>query len=106
MIATPGHTLGHISIYDEAASTFISGDALTNVGGLAGSAPQFTADRVKAAESVKKIAGLSFERAFFMHGDPIERGAAAAIGRLALSLPNDGAMLAQMLGANHACCQG
>ena len=31
VIATPGHTMGHISVYDEAASTFISGDALTNV---------------------------------------------------------------------------
>lgn len=100
LIATPGHTLGHISVYDEAASTFISGDALNNVGGsLAGSAPQYTADMAKAAESVRKIAGLGFEKAFFMHGDPIEKGAAAQIGKLALSLPNDTAALARMLGA-------
>lgn len=107
VIATPGHTLGHVSVYDEAASTFISGDALTNVGGsLAPSAPQYTADPAKAAESVRKIAGLSFERAFFMHGDPIETGAAARIGTLALRLPNDAAVLARMAGAEGACCSG
>lgn len=107
VIATPGHTLGHVSVYDEAASTFISGDALTNVGGsLAGSAPQYTADQAKAAESVRKIAGLGFERAFFMHGDPIEKGAAAQIGKLALRLPNDAAMLARLLSDEGACCDG
>ena len=105
IIATPGHTLGHVSVYDEAASTFISGDALTNVGGsLAGSAPQYTADMAKAAESVRKIAGLGFEKAFFMHGDPIEKGAAAQIGKLALRLPNDMAVPAEMLGADIDCC--
>ena len=107
VISTPGHTLGHVSVYDEAASTFISGDALTNVGGsLAGSAPRNTADVAKAAESVRKIAGLTFERAFFMHGDPIEKGAAAEIRRLALHLPNDAAVLARMLGADGDCCPG
>ena len=106
VIATPGHTLGHVSVYDEAASTFISGDALTNVGGsLAGSAPQYTADQAKAAESVQKIARLGFERAFFMHGDPIEKGAAAQINKLALGLPNDAAVLARMLGIEGECCQ-
>jgi glyoxylase-like metal-dependent hydrolase (beta-lactamase superfamily II) len=106
VIATPGHTLGHVSVYDEAASTFISGDALTNVGGsLAGSPPQYTADQAKAAESVRKIAGLGFEKALFMHGDPIEKGAASQIGKLAFSLPNDAAMLAQMLGDQPDCCR-
>jgi len=105
VIGTPGHTLGHVSVYDAAASTFISGDAITNVGGsLAGSAPQYTADMAKAAESVRKIAGLGFERAFFMHGDPIEKGAAAQIGKLALALPNDLAALARMAGAEGECC--
>ena len=58
----------------------------------------------KAAESVRKIAGLSFERAFFMHGDPIEKGASAQIGKLALALPNDLAVLARMAGVEEACC--
>lgn len=100
VIATPGHTLGHISVYDEAASTFISGDAVNTINGtpaLAGG--RQPADMVQAVASAKKIAALGFEKAFFMHGDPIEKGAAAEIGKLAMRLPNDAAALARMLGA-------
>lgn len=105
VIATPGHTLGHISVYDQTTSTLITGDALSNVGGtLTGSPRQFTADTTKATESVRKIAGLSFERAFFMHGDPIDKGASAVIGKLALALPNDAAMLARLSVLEAACC--
>jgi glyoxylase-like metal-dependent hydrolase (beta-lactamase superfamily II) len=105
VIATPGHTLGHISIYDEAASTFISGDAInTNGGRLQVSPPQNTADMPQAVASVQKIAALGFEKALFMHGDPIERGAAAEIGKLALALPNDAAILARLLEGADACC--
>ena len=107
IIATPGHTLGHVAVYDRAASTFITGDALSNVGGsLAGSSPQYTADMPQAQASVKKIAALGFEKALFMHGDPIEKGAAAEIGKLALALPNDAAMLAQVLDAEGTCGHG
>jgi glyoxylase-like metal-dependent hydrolase (beta-lactamase superfamily II) len=107
VIATPGHTLGHISIYDEPASTFISGDAVNTVGGtLRVSPPQNTADMTQAVESVKKIAALGFERALFMHGDPIESGAAAEISKLAVGLPNDTAMLARLLDDVADCCHG
>ncbi len=109
VLATPGHTLGHISVYDEAAATLITGDALANVGGsLTGSPPSFTADLTLAAESVTRLAGLTVERALFMHGDPIESGAGVAIGRLAVALPNDAAMLAQLLSgeAGQDCCHG
>jgi glyoxylase-like metal-dependent hydrolase (beta-lactamase superfamily II) len=105
VIATPGHTLGHISVYDEAASTLITGDAISNVGGsLAGSSPQFTADMAQAAASIRKLAAMSIERALFMHGDPIEAGASAALGRLALGLPNDAAMVARLFAdEGHDC---
>ena len=106
VIATPGHTLGHISVYDEAASTFISGDAInTNGGTLRASPPRNTADMTQAVESVRKIAALGFEKALFMHGDPIEKGAASEIRKLALALPNDLAVLARMPGAEGACCE-
>jgi glyoxylase-like metal-dependent hydrolase (beta-lactamase superfamily II) len=105
IVATPGHTLGHLSVYDEDTSTFIAGDAInTNGGTLQVSPPQNTADMTLAVESVKKIAALGFERALFMHGDPIESGAAAEIGRLALGLPNDAAMAAHLLQNQDACC--
>jgi glyoxylase-like metal-dependent hydrolase (beta-lactamase superfamily II) len=105
IIATPGHTLGHISVYDEDTSTFISGDAInTNGGRLQVSPPQNTADMTLAVESVRKIAALGFERALFMHGEPIESGASAEIGQLALGLPNDAAMLARLLQDQNDCC--
>ena len=107
VVATPGHTLGHISIYDEAASTLITGDAITNVGGTLGpSSPQFSADMAQVAESVRKLAAMSVERALFMHGDPIESGAGAMLNRLAVSLPNDAAILARMLEPGLDCCHG
>lgn len=86
IVATPGHTAGHISVFDPGVA-FIAGDALVNAGGtLTGSSPQFTADMAAANQSVQKIAGLMFERAFFGHGDPIETGGSAAVAKLAATL--------------------
>lgn len=86
IVATPGHTAGHISVFDPGIA-FIAGDALVNAGGnLTGSNPQFTADMAAANQSVQKIASLMFERAFFGHGDPIETGGSAAVAKLAATL--------------------
>lgn len=87
IIATPGHTPGHVCVFDPAGSVLILGDAMNNVDKkLSGPNPQYTADTAQAQESVKKLAKLKFERAFFGHGDPIEKGAAQAIAKLAASL--------------------
>jgi glyoxylase-like metal-dependent hydrolase (beta-lactamase superfamily II) len=107
VLATPGHTLGHISVYDEAAQTLITGDALTNVGGaLSPSSPQFSADMTQVAESVRKLAALNVDRALFMHGDPIEGGAGVSIGRIGASLPYDESLLTQIEGPDLDCCRG
>jgi glyoxylase-like metal-dependent hydrolase (beta-lactamase superfamily II) len=87
IIATPGHTLGHISVLDPVGSLFVAGDALTNnENTLAVSPAQFTTDMALAQESVKKIATFTFETALFGHGEPIESGASAAVAELAQSL--------------------
>ena len=86
IISTPGHTAGHISVYDPNASFIVLGDAMVNTGGLAGPSAQYTADMATANESVKKIAQLQFETALFGHGDPLEGGASAAIAELAAGL--------------------
>lgn len=84
VIATPGHTAGHISLLDPALGALITGDAIVNtMGGLQGSPPMFTVDQAAAAESVKKMAGMEFNRALFMHGEPIDLDARAAFQRLA-----------------------
>ena len=87
IIATPGHTPGHVCVFDPAGSVLILGDAMNNVDKkLSGPNPEYTADMAQARESVKKLVKLKFERAFFGHGDPIEKGAAQAIAKLAGSL--------------------
>ena len=89
IIGTPGHTPGHISVYDPSGSLFVAGDALNNVESeLTGPNPQFTPDMALASESVKKIAQLTFETALFGHGDPLEGGASTAIAELATTLTN------------------
>jgi glyoxylase-like metal-dependent hydrolase (beta-lactamase superfamily II) len=84
VIATPGHTPGHVCVFDPAGSLVILGDAMNNIGNkLAGPNPQYTADMAEAHQSVKKLAKLKFERAFFGHGEPIDKGASQAIVKLA-----------------------
>jgi glyoxylase-like metal-dependent hydrolase (beta-lactamase superfamily II) len=87
MIATPGHTPGHVCVFDPAGSLLVLGDAMTNVGNkLDGPSPQYTADMNQAHQSVKKLAKLTFQRAFFGHGEPIDKGASDAIAKLAGTL--------------------
>ena len=105
VVATPGHTLGHISVIDDHASTLIAGDAINTVGGtLSLTPPRNTADMTLAVESARKLGAMGFERALFMHGEPIDSGAAAAIGTLARGLPNDAAALARLIGDSDADC--
>jgi len=83
VVATPGHTDGHVSVFDPDSGVLVTGDALTNDGGLSGSNPQFTADSRAAAESVRKLAALPVRTLLFGHGEPLGTDAAAALRRLA-----------------------
>jgi glyoxylase-like metal-dependent hydrolase (beta-lactamase superfamily II) len=83
IVATPGHTAGHISVFDEVGGILVAGDALGTVGGpLAGSNPQFTADATAARASVVKLGKLKFETLLVGHGEPILTGAAAQVAAL------------------------
>jgi len=86
VIATPGHTPGHVCVFDPAGSLLILGDAMTNMDKLSGPSPQYTADMAQAHQSVKKLAKLKFERAVFGHGEPIDKAASQAIAKLAATL--------------------
>jgi glyoxylase-like metal-dependent hydrolase (beta-lactamase superfamily II) len=45
VITTPGHTPGHVCVFDPAGSLLILGDAMSNIGNkLGGPSPQYTAD--------------------------------------------------------------
>jgi glyoxylase-like metal-dependent hydrolase (beta-lactamase superfamily II) len=84
IVATPGHTPGHIAVLEPVGGILVAGDALnTQDGTLGGSPPQFTADMAAARASVAKLAKLRFETLLVGHGEPIEGGASAAVADLA-----------------------
>ena len=83
VVATPGHTAGHISLFDPATGVLVAGDALTNTAGLAGSNPQYTADAGQARESLRKLAALPVRTIYVGHGEAVQDGAAEALRRLA-----------------------
>lgn len=87
IVATPGHTPGHISVLDPDGGFLIAGDALTaEAGELAGPNPQFTADLELAHDSVRRLADLRFADVLVGHGDPIEGDGNTQVAALAATL--------------------
>ena len=86
VVATPGHTVGHLAVFDPDTKVLVAGDALTNMGRLAGSNPQFTEDKAAAVASVRKLAQLAPGTILVGHGPPVLDGATAALNQLASSL--------------------
>jgi glyoxylase-like metal-dependent hydrolase (beta-lactamase superfamily II) len=86
IVATPGHTAGHIAVLDEAGGVLVAGDALRTEGGApAAPSPEFTEDMDQALASVAKLATLGFGTLLVGHGEPIEGGASELVGLLAAS---------------------
>jgi glyoxylase-like metal-dependent hydrolase (beta-lactamase superfamily II) len=87
VVETPGHTAGHISLLDPAASVFIAGDALNGGNsGVEGPNPRFSEDHDQALATVGKIAGYTFETLYFGHGEPVTTGASEMVAALAEGL--------------------
>lgn len=87
VIATPGHTPGHIAIFDPAAGFLVAGDALNESDGMVlGPNPDFTQDLDVAHASVQRLAERTYETVVFGHGEPIETGASDAVVALAQTL--------------------
>lgn len=87
IIATPGHTAGHVSVFDPVSGILVAGDALNRSGGvLAGSAPEFTADQAAADASVRSLADLGIRTILPGHGEPLEGTAGSALDDLAATL--------------------
>lgn len=86
LVGTPGHTPGHLAVFDADTGVLVAGDALTNMGELAGSSPEFTEDEAAAAASVRKLAQLAPKMILVGHGEPVGDGASAALEELAQSL--------------------
>lgn len=87
IIDTPGHTLGHISVYEPSTRILVAGDALRNAGGLVGSDPQYTTDESKANDTVRKLAAMDIMAVLPGHGGPVTVGVGKALKDLAAGLP-------------------
>lgn len=74
IVATPGHTPGHISLFLENKRTVITGDAaVLENNQLKIANPQFTLDMKKAEESLLKLSNLSADTFICYHGGIYEK---------------------------------
>jgi glyoxylase-like metal-dependent hydrolase (beta-lactamase superfamily II) len=81
IVATPGHTPGHLCVLDEAHGTLFTGDAIGSQAGELTQGPAgFIADRRDAARSLRRLADLRPGRMIFAHGDEV-RDPAEALAR-------------------------
>ncbi|KHL96631.1 metal-dependent hydrolase [Paenibacillus sp. IHB B 3415] len=69
VLATPGHTSGHISLYFPALGTVITGDAAVNEGSaLAVANPQYCIDLENAEQSLNRLQALNAQSYYCYHG--------------------------------------
>ena len=72
VVATAGHTAGHLSLVDETHGILFVGDCLGTVGGRLVRAPQqFTSDPVTAEQSLRRLPAFRGSRMLFGHGDEL-----------------------------------
>jgi glyoxylase-like metal-dependent hydrolase (beta-lactamase superfamily II) len=84
IVATPGHTPGHMSLYLPNSKTLITGDALTSEEGtLSGPAEFATPELAQAKESVKKLADLDIETILCYHGGLVTEDANGQLKKVA-----------------------
>lgn len=86
VVATPGHTPGHIAFYDQRDGSLIAGDAMQTLGGVAVAGvirwlfplPGFaTWHKATAAKSAEKLLALNPKRLAIGHGRVLENPAGA-----------------------------
>ena len=77
VLATPGHSAGHVAYWRERDRVLIAGDVLTNIDtttgipGLNEPKPYFTPDPARNRESARRLAELEPELVCFGHGRPL-----------------------------------
>ena len=75
VLATPGHTPGHISLYLEQEKVLITGDAaVVEEGRLEVANPQFCLDLEQAERSLERLRGIPCARYICYHGGVLEKG--------------------------------
>ncbi|MCH0567580.1 MBL fold metallo-hydrolase [Streptomyces sp. MUM 2J] len=78
VLGAPGHTDGSIALYLPKTGVLFTGDAIANEGGRT-MLGVFNTERNRAIASLRRLAELEVETACFGHGDPIVKGASAAL---------------------------
>lgn len=87
IVASPGHTAGHVCAFDATTGLLVAGDALFTEGGQVIEGPErFFEDIPQSRQTIRDLATLSYNTLLVGHGDPIEGEASAAVGQLAASL--------------------
>lgn len=77
VLATPGHTAGHVSLLHESGALLI-GDIVGSQGAVLSRAPApFTADAAQTERSLRRIANIRFERLLTAHGPELADPATA-----------------------------
>lgn len=76
VIATPGHTAGHLSLLATHDHALLVGDLVGNLNGRLSRAPEpFTADPAEAERSLHKVSRYEFDDLYPSHGAPSHRQA-------------------------------
>jgi glyoxylase-like metal-dependent hydrolase (beta-lactamase superfamily II) len=84
VVFTPGHTVGHLSLYVVQDGTLITGDAMGSDGGrLRPPGERVTADMPEALRSVQKLAQLPAGKVLTYHGGVVDQDAAIQLARVA-----------------------
>jgi glyoxylase-like metal-dependent hydrolase (beta-lactamase superfamily II) len=87
VIATPGHTLGHISLYLPSRKLFFAGDALRHSGDKVVPSPaMFNRDHAQALRTFAGLGQLEIEASLPGHGAPIMNGAGERLAQTAKTL--------------------
>jgi glyoxylase-like metal-dependent hydrolase (beta-lactamase superfamily II) len=81
VVATPGHSPGHISLLHEPTRTLITGDAIFNVLGVRYPPRVFCSDFRLSKRTAHVLGELEYERAGFTHGPEMLGGAREAVRR-------------------------
>ncbi|PYE49374.1 MBL fold metallo-hydrolase [Deinococcus yavapaiensis] len=84
VVATPGHTFGHLSLFVRKSGVLIAGDALTSANGeLHPPMERATPDMETAMRSLGKLATLPVRAILTYHGGVVSEDAASQLRRVA-----------------------
>jgi glyoxylase-like metal-dependent hydrolase (beta-lactamase superfamily II) len=87
VIHTPGHSEGSISLLDAERKVMFAGDAVRFMDGkVMGSPEQFTLDKDKAKDSIRKISTFDFDILLSGHGQPLMPNASQKVKDFSVTL--------------------